>query len=95
MPAYTIVKGKVTDPQRFVAYIKAVPAVVAQFGGRYLVQGADPQMLEGEDEGGKVVIHEWPDADAARAFWYSPEYEEVKRLRDGAGEFQVTLVESA
>ena len=93
MSAYTIVRGKVTDMQRFVAYIKAVPAVVEQYGGRYLVQGGELEILEGPSDESKIVIHLWPDAEAARAFWSSPEYLEVKRLREGAGEFQVALIE--
>jgi uncharacterized protein (DUF1330 family) len=39
------------------------------------------------------VISEWPDKDAALAFWNSAEYAEVKKLRDGIADCQVLLVE--
>lgn len=93
MSAYTIVQGIVTDPDKFIQYIQAVPAVVAQYGGRYLVQGSDSEVFEGTADSRKVVVHEWPSADMARRFWNSAEYQRVKQLRQGAGEFQVTLVE--
>lgn len=94
MSAYTIVQGMVTDPKLFVQYIQAVPAVVEQYGGQYLVKGSASEILEGIDDTRKIVIHQWPNADAAREFWYSSEYQVVRKLRELAGEFQVTLVES-
>ena len=94
MSAYTIVQGMVTDPKMFVQYIKSVPAVVEQYGGQYLVKGSESEILEGMPDTRKIVIHEWPSSDAARKFWYSPEYEVVRKLREAAGQFQVTLVES-
>ena len=94
MPAYTIVQGLVTDPKLFVQYMQAVPAVVEQYGGQYLIKGSGSEILEGNVDERKVVVHQWPNADAAREFWYSPEYQVVRKLREAAGEFQVTLVES-
>ena len=34
-----------------------------------------------------------PDVASARRFWDSAEYAEVKRLRDGTGQFEVRLLE--
>ncbi|MFT4649862.1 MAG: hypothetical protein ACI9AP_000027 [Flavobacteriales bacterium] len=94
MPAYTIVQGTVTDPKKFVEYILAVPPVVEQYGGHYIVKGSDSVILEGASDTRKVVVHQWANSGAARKFWYSPEYKMVRRLREAAGDFQVTLVES-
>ena len=41
----------------------------------------------------KIVIQKWPDAQTAQKFWNSPEYAQVKRLREGTGTFRVMLVE--
>ncbi|MFQ3255816.1 MAG: hypothetical protein ACI9W7_000274 [Porticoccaceae bacterium] len=93
MAAYTIVQGIVTDASMFTKYTQEVLGVVAQYGGRYLVLGSDAETLEGVGDARKVVVHEWPDIDAARKFWYSTEYQSLKKLREGTGDFQVTLVE--
>ena len=41
-----------------------------------------------------MVISEWPDKDAAKAFWTSPEYAEAKKLRADIAECQVLLIEA-
>lgn len=93
MTAYTIVKAKITNPQRFSSYIQAVPAVVEHYGGTYLVQGGGGETLEGMDDNYKYVIHRWPSVEVARSFWCSEEYQNIKKLREGTGIFQVTLLE--
>jgi uncharacterized protein (DUF1330 family) len=93
MPAYTLVEAHVTDPEAFAAYAKAVPAVIAQYGGRYLLRGAPLETLEGDTSALRYVVHEWPDAEAARRFWHSPEYTELRRLRAGTGEFRIQLID--
>ena len=92
MPAYIIVEAIITNPQEFAAYAKAVPSVVAQYQGTYRVLGGEAQVLEGEWGETRIVMHEWPSMDAAKAFWYSKEYAAVKPLREGTGEFRVMLV---
>ncbi len=95
MSAYQLVQGKIHDAARFMPYAKQAAQLVEQFGGRYLVRGGTAQALEGGwDQDTKVVISQWPDRAAALRFWNSPEYRETAKLREGAGEFQVTLLDS-
>lgn len=95
MPVYMVITAHISDPQAFKTYAERASRLVAQFGGRYLVVGAAAQRLEGLDDdfGGKWVISEWPDNASARRFWESSEYAEVKRLRDGTGQFEIRLLE--
>ncbi len=95
MPAYLIIEARITDPQRFGDYARHTPAVVALYGGRYVVMGGEQQSLEGDHGGSRTVVSVWPDRATALAFWHSPEYTAVKPLREGAGEFRVLLVEGA
>ena len=93
MSAYILVEASLTQPKHFAAYARAVPAVVARYGGTYLVLGGDQESLEGDWGEQRIVIHHWPSMAAARAFWFSEEYAALKPLRAGTGSFRVTLVE--
>jgi uncharacterized protein (DUF1330 family) len=93
---YMIVFGAFTDLDRFLAtYQAAVAPLIETFGGRYLMVGHGLQVLEGAfPGGGGSVISVWPDRAAALAFWNSAQYAEVKKLREGTGQFQVVLVDA-
>ncbi len=93
---YMFVLGAFTDRERFLAtYQPAVAPLIERFGGRYVMVGRDVQVLEGDFQGGGgCVLSVWPDRAAALAFWHSPEYAQVKRLREGTGAFQVVLVDA-
>lgn len=93
MPAYLVIKAKVTDPARFAPYAAQAAALLERFGGQYLVRGGSQQRLEGEDDGMRVVVSRFPDRAAALAFWNSPEYTECKAIRAATGVFEVSLVE--
>lgn len=93
MAAYLVVEAVITDREQFAAYAQAVPELVARFGGEYLVLGGAQEALEGEWGDVRLVVHRWPDMASARRFWNSPDYAEVRKLREGAGEFRVMLIE--
>lgn len=97
MPAYMIVTAKIADRDAFInGYGQAAAALVAQFGGRYVLRGPGAQLLEGGfGDGASMVISEWPDKAAALAFWHSPAYAEARKLRDGIADCQVLLIEAA
>lgn len=96
MPAYMIVTAKIEDRESFIqGYGAAAGALVEQFGGKYVLRGPGAELLEGGfGDGASMVISEWPDKAAAKAFWDSPEYQEVKKLREGCAECQVLLIEA-
>lgn len=96
MPAYMIVFAKITDRDKFMSgYAPAAGALVDKFGGRYLMRAQGATLLEGDlDEDPSVVISEWPDKKAALKFWNSPEYAEVRKLREGCAICRVALVEA-
>ncbi|GAB5489237.1 MAG: DUF1330 domain-containing protein [Parasphingorhabdus sp.] len=96
MPAYMIVTANIKDRDAFIAgYGAAAGALVEKFGGKYVLRGPGAELLEGEfGDGASMVISEWPDMEAARKFWNSPEYAEAKKLRAGVADCQVLLIES-
>ncbi len=93
---YMIVLAAFSDRDRFLAhYQPAVAPLIEAFGGRYIMLGRGLQTLEGAfPSGGSSVISLWPDRAAALKFWNSSEYAEVKKLRDGTGDFQVVLIDA-
>ena len=93
MPAYVLVDAKVTDPVQYEEYRKVAPAAIARYGGRYLVRGGATTVLEGEWQPNRIVVLEFPDADAARRFYESPEYRAARALRAGAAAMNVIVVD--
>jgi len=93
MPGYLIANVKVTDPEGFERYRAGVPAVIAQYGGRYAVRGGAMERLENADGFIRMVVLEFPSLEAARAFYFSPEYAPLLKLRIETTESQVMLVD--
>ena len=91
-----VVAAKIADRDAFIGgYGAAAAALVARFGGRYVLRGAGALGLEGDfGDGASMVISEWPDKAAALAFWNSPDYAEVKKLRADIADCQVLLIEA-
>jgi uncharacterized protein (DUF1330 family) len=95
MPAYIIAEIQVTDPTSYDRYRPLAAASIARFGGRYVVRGGKLDLLEGEPEPGRIVVIEFPDADAARRWYRSEEYQKALRIRQSASRGRVFLVEGA
>ena len=93
MPAYVVVEVRITDPERAARYAAVSPATVERYGGRYLARGGAISVLEGGWDPKRLVVIEFPSIEKAREWYGSPEYREVRRLREGAGEWRVLLVE--
>jgi uncharacterized protein (DUF1330 family) len=95
MPAYMIITAKIADRDAFInGYGMAAAKLIVQFGGKYVLRGPGAELLEGNfGDGASMVISEWPDKDRAKAFWNSPEYADIKKLRDGIADVQVLLIE--
>ena len=81
MAAYCIVNVAVQDPAGYEAYKQAVPATIAQYGGRYLVRGGKHETLEGTWHPTRLVVLEFPSMEAAKRWYASEEYRKIKPLR--------------
>ncbi len=93
MPAYVIVETDIHDPEQYERYKAASPASVADGGGRFVARGGELAVLEGDWNPTRLVILEFPDLEAAKRWYESPGYQEVKALRDGAASFRMVAVE--
>ena len=93
MPAYVVANVSVTDPERYPPYRAAVPAIVAQYGGRFVVRAGAVHPLEGDFGFDRFVVIEFASVEAAQAFYDSPEYAPLRQLRLDTTRSQVTIVE--
>ena len=93
MAAYVISEVTARDPEAFSNYRLHAQESIQQHGGRYLVRGAQPELLEGEREPRMLVIVEFPSLDHARTWYRSAEYAVALQFRDQALSRILTLVD--
>lgn len=93
MTALLIAQLEIEDAEAFGAYRDAVPAVVARFGGRYLVRGGAVEVREGDWTVPRLVVIAFDSLERARAFYDSPAYQEILPLRLAAAKGSVVLAE--
>jgi uncharacterized protein (DUF1330 family) len=93
MPAYVIADVEVQDPETYARYRELSGPSVARHGGRWVVRGGEHETIEGDWNPGRVVIIEFDDIDAARAWWNSEDYREAAEIRRSASVGKFLLVE--
>ena len=81
MPAYFVAELDVTNPAGFELYRAAVPATIAQYGGRYVTRGGAAELIEGGPELKRVVILEFADVAAVKRWYDSPEIPKILQTR--------------
>ncbi len=81
MKGYVVANVHVEDPAGYENYRSRTAAIIDQYGGRFLVRGGLVEIREGDPGIGRLIILEFPDMEAARTFYESPEYREILPLR--------------
>jgi uncharacterized protein (DUF1330 family) len=92
MTAYLIARIHVTDMEQYQNYIKLTPAIVEQYGGKFIARGGDVITLEGENETRRVVLLEFPSVEQAQAFYNSDDYQHAITVREGAATAQFIVI---
>ena len=94
MPAYVIASvTDARDAEKLAEYRRGNTDVVAAHGGRFLARGGPHETLEGDWDPVRVVIMEFPDSAAARAWYGSDGYAPLRELRQRASDTDIVLVE--
>ncbi len=94
MAAYLIsICRSVTDRRRLEEYWANVAPSFQGYEAKPLVAYTPVEVLEGDAAVKGVVLFEFPTLESAKRWYTSPAYQNVKRLRDGAAEFDLILVE--
>jgi len=88
-----MVEIEIHDAARYEAYKRLTPATIEPFGGRFVVRGGDPELIEGEPEPKRFVVLEFPDRERAKAWWASPAYAQPKAMRQASATTRMILVD--
>jgi len=95
MAAYLVLDFSVTDLPGFMPYVEQIPAFIEKHGGRYIVRGVEPEVMEGDWKPERMVILEFPSSDHARAFLADPEAQDLFAVRHRTTVSKLVLVEGA
>ena len=95
MRAYVIAETDVVDPAAYEEYRKQVPAVIAKYGGKFVVRGGKVEPREGGWTPKRIVVVEFPSMAQAQKWYDSPDYAPLIKLRQKASKGKLILVEGA
>jgi uncharacterized protein (DUF1330 family) len=93
MTAYIVGDIEINDPEAYEEYRAKVPAVIAAYGGRYLVRGGAVESLEGDWTPKRTVILEFPDMESLKAFWNAPDYQPLRAIRQKASTGRLVAIQ--
>jgi uncharacterized protein (DUF1330 family) len=94
MPAYVIAAVLDSwDQDKLVQYREGNTAAVAEHGGRFVARGGATVVLEGDWDPQRIVLIEFPDLNAARAWYESDGYAPLRELRRSASKTDIVVVE--
>jgi uncharacterized protein (DUF1330 family) len=89
---YVIARALVTNATQWAVYSEAAGKAIDLYGGKRLARGGQMTIAEGEGRARNVVI-EFESFEKAKAYAFSPEYAAARKLREGAGEIDIVVVE--
>src|SRR5471030_3030760 len=89
---YWIARVDVHDTETYMKYVAANAVAFAKYHAKFLVRSGRYEAPEGPARGRNVVI-EFKDYETARACYHSPEYTDIKALRESASQGEVLIIE--
>ncbi len=93
MSQYAIFDVTITDLEKYKEYMLKVKPVIEAAGGKYLVRGGQHTVHEGNWNPTRLVLLEFPSAEAMRSFYESPDYRALKAMRESCSRANLVSVE--
>jgi uncharacterized protein (DUF1330 family) len=93
MPAYVVGEIHITDPVAYRAHVPVALATVARFGGHIVAGGGKIELLDGGPMPERIVVIEFPDAETARRWYRSDEYQAALKVRLSTSQGRVFLID--
>ena len=92
MPAYIVALINIKDPVKYKGYGDGwdFKSFTEDYGGELLMISDKPEVIEGELSG-RLVVMKFLDRDKARAWYDSPEYHDVRKIRWASSTTSMTL----
>jgi uncharacterized protein (DUF1330 family) len=84
MPAYVIAQVLVKDPETYAEYLRQSVSVLEGFPAQVLVSDDGPDLVEGEWNGPRTVVVEFPSKREAVAWYESEQYQRTIPLRNAS-----------
>ena len=91
--AYLVGQITITNTQAYAVYAAQVPQTIAAFGGRYLVRGGHATQVEGQSQGDRNVVIEFPSREAAEAWYASDGYQSIIKHRTDNASGSLALID--
>jgi uncharacterized protein (DUF1330 family) len=79
-PAYVVANYRITDAESYAEYGPLARPTLVAHGAEILAVDSESEVIEGVADHHTVVVR-FPSKDAARAWYNSPEYQEIIHLR--------------
>lgn len=92
MAGYLIANYKITNEEGYQAYVAAVGETILGHGGEILVAGPGSESVEG-NPGPITIVLKFPSMEALRAWYESPEYNSIIKLRTDNTEGMVVFAD--
>ena len=81
MSAYLVLDLTIKDLPTFMHYVKNIPTFLRKHNARYLVEGVEPETIEGDWKPQRMVILEFPSKEAAKSFLTDPDVQPLFKIR--------------
>ncbi len=94
MATYVIADIDVHDPEGYEEYKRLSKGSADKYGGTFVARGGPTEVLEGTWEPKRVVVLEFPDREAVRRWYDSPEYTEARAIRARTATSSLIVTES-
>ena len=92
MSVYFVALINIHDPDLYEQYLSGFDAVFEQYEGQVVAVEDNPTILEGEWPAGRTILIRFPDEQALRVWYDSPEYQHLARRRREASVASVAVI---
>ena len=93
MNGYLILDLSIKNFEIFKEYIEKIPAFIKKHGGRYVVKGVEPELMEGDWHPERVVVLEFPSKEKAKEFLQDPDAQSLFAIRHKSTTSKLILAE--
>ncbi len=92
-PVYLIIDIKPFNEDMYFEYSRKSPEIMKKYGGEYIVRGGTIMPFIGSWKAERIIIIKFPSINKLHECFGSPEYKEIKPLREKSSVSKAIIVE--